>query len=156
MEEGEEGIRIEERKSVYENINGVLGRGVSFKTSTFPLVPMRILYGNKQLGGTAVKLRKVPANGRIHTQQGEETAAEDRGLNAGGSAPSRLDLIQLNTDLISPAVEKSSLSCQPGGRVESGEKTPPPARGGRFSVLPPKWLQLLIVETFYSAEEAVL
>jgi len=29
---------------------------------------------------------------------------EDRGLNAGGSAPSRLDLIQLNTDLISPAV----------------------------------------------------
>lgn len=31
---------------------------------------------------------------------------EDRGLNAGGSAPSRLDLIQLNTDLISPAVSK--------------------------------------------------
>lgn len=58
MEEEEEGIRIEERKSVYENINGVPGRGVSFKTSTFPLVLMRILYGNKQLGGTAVKLRK--------------------------------------------------------------------------------------------------
>lgn len=31
---------------------------------------------------------------------------EDFGLNAGGSAPSRLDLIQLNTDLISPAVSE--------------------------------------------------
>lgn len=44
------------------------------------------------------------------------------------------------------------------GGVDSGEKTPPAARRGGifFPLLPPKWLQLLIVETFYSAEEAVL
>lgn len=38
------------------------------------------------------------------------------------------------------------------------ENTPHPLHQRKtiLSVLPPKWLQLLIVETFYSAEEAVL
>lgn len=53
-----------------------------------------------------------------------------------------------------------TFSCTSGHMNGKESITPPrpsfPAREGRFYLLLPKWLQLLIVETFYSAEEAVL
>ena len=55
-----------------------------------------------------------------------------------------------------PAPIYQSAGCKNHDGEKKTKKTPAPARGGRFSFLPPKRLQLLIVETFYSAEEAVL
>lgn len=68
------GIRMWRRGRVrMENINGVSGRGVSLKTSTFLLLLKCTVFWNKQLGGTAVNSRKRSRignsmNGRIlHT-----------------------------------------------------------------------------------------
>lgn len=62
------------------------------------------------------------------------------------------DLEEVN---LSFAGKRSSLSTS-GGVESGGENTSLCQRRKIFLLLPPKWLQLLIVETFYSAEEAVL